>query len=200
MPTSHTVTTIYNSALDIISERPSTGILDTGRAEVRWLNRNYAAYVQTALRKDLWNFAMELRSVARTTDPAFRWSYSYGALPNGWLRVVPLTYEGKINGTPIPFEVRSGSIITDYLAGTAGLSVELIMDRQTPGDWDPLFAAALIANLALGMAHSLTHKNSYVDRAKQLADEAYDVAAMVNGFEGTLAPVEQHDIIRARYR
>lgn len=200
MPTSHTVATIYNLVLDIVSERPSSGPADTGRAEVRWLNRNYQHYVRKNLRKDLWNFATELHNIARTTDPNFRWSYAWGALPNGWLRVVPPTIDGERGGEPIPFEVRDGAILTSYLYGSDGMPVELIMDRQDPGEWDDLFAFVVAGDMARAMAHQLTHKRSFVEAAQAFYQEAYDDAAMVNAFEGVQAPVEQHDVIRARYR
>ena len=199
MPTSHTVTTIYNMALDIVSERPCSGPSDTGRAEVRWLNRNYVHYVQVALRENLWNFATELHYLSRGTDPAFRWSYAYD-LPNGWLRVIPLTRYGARNEEIIPHEIRSGQIVTSELGGADGLPVELVMDRQDPGEWDPLFAALIAARLAVGLAHAFTHKRSFVDAAKQAAVDALNSAEMANAYEGTMPPVEQHDVIRARYR
>lgn len=194
MPTSHTLETVCNAALDIIGERPVASLIDD-RAEVRWFARNYVHYVQTALRQNIWNFAVELWSLnAEVTPPAYRWKYSYG-LPNGWLRVVQPTYDGYRTGTPIAYEVKSNFVYTDL---AAPLRVELVMDRQNPGEWDPLFASLIAARLAQGMAHAFTRKASYVQLAKQMAAEAYDVAEQVNAFEGNVPPIEQHDIIRVR--
>lgn len=196
MPTAHTLETICNAALDIIGERPVASLMDN-RAEVRWFVRNYTHYVQTALRQNIWNFATELWQLNRdVSDPAFRWRYRYG-LPNGWLRVLPVTYDGWRTGQRVPYEVKSNYVYTDWLAD-AGMNVELVMDRQNPGEWDPLFANVIAARLAHGMAHSLTHKTSFVQLAKQAAAEAYEVAEQVNAFEGDTPPTEQHDIIRVR--
>ena len=194
MPTAHTLETICNAALDIIGERPAASLLDQ-RAEVRWFVRNYTHYVQTALRQNIWNFACELWELNRdATDPAFRWKYRYG-LPNGWLRVLPPTVDGWRTGTPIAYEVKSNFV---YVNEVSNLRVELIMDRQNPGEWDPLFASLIAAWLAQGMAHAYTRKASYVQLAKQMAEDAYSVAEEVNAFEGNVPPVEQHDIIRVR--
>jgi len=193
MPTSHTIETIFNGALDILGERPIADLV-AQRPETRWLLRNYSPYVQTALRQDVWNFAVELHELNQTTPPAFRWKYAYD-LPNGWLRVLPLTYNGYPEGRPILHAVLSNKLLTDQDNPTKAM---LIMDRQNPGEWDPLFANLVIARLAHGLAHTLTHKASYVQLAKAAVDEAYEVAQMVNAFEGSPGETEQHDIIRVR--
>lgn len=197
MPTAHTVTTIYNTALDIVQSHPVT--LADDRKEVRWLNRNFAHYVRAALRQDLWNFSMELHELSATTAPDYRWTYAYG-LPNGWLRVVPPTYSGYRDGQPITYEVKSqgGSMVVMTDKGDP-FRVELVMDRQDPGDWDDLFANVIATRLAHGLAHALTHKASFVQLAKAAAVEAYDIAAQVNAFESPGPDVEAHDVIRARY-
>lgn len=193
MPTSHTIETIFNAALDIVGERPILSLTEN-RKEVRWLLRNYSPYVQTSLRQNLWNFAIELWALNQTTAPAFRWTYAYD-LPNGWLRVLPITYLGEPNGTPIKHSVMSNKVLTNQ---NNPLYVSLVMDRQDPGEWDPLFANVVIARLAHGLAHALTHKASFVQLAKQAVDEAYEVAETVNAFEGSPGETEQHDILRVR--
>jgi hypothetical protein len=194
MPTAHTVETIMNGALDIVGERPMASLTDT-RPETRWLIRNYVSYVQAALRQNIWNFACELHELNEDpTQPAFRWRHAYW-LPNGWLRVVPPTYNGERHGRPIPHEVKGNRILTN---ATAPLPVELVMDMQMPGEWDPIFASMIIARLAAGIAQSITHKKSYTDTANQMAQNAYDTAEEINAFEGSPAPTEQHDVIRVR--
>lgn len=198
MPTAHTKFTIYNLALDVVQSHPV--VPGDDRKEYRWLQRNYEHYVRTALRRDLWNFATELHELNRTDDPAYRWSRAY-SLPNGWLRVIPPTYDGYRNSRTIPHEVKSqnGSMVlmTDEYTS---MRVELIMDRQDPGEWDDLFANVVAMNLAVGLAHSLTHKATFTQLAKQQATDAYDIAAQVNAFESPGPDNDQHDVIRERYR
>lgn len=196
MPTAHSIETIFNGALDILGERPLSDLLDP-RKEVRWMLRNYSAYVQTSLRQNVWNFATELWQLNQNvTAPAFRWKYAYD-LPNGWLRVLPLTLYGDPNGAPVKHAVMSNQLLTNQDNPTRAA---LIMDRQDPGSWDPLFANLIIARLAHGAAHSITHKASYVQLALQAVKDAYEIAEEVNAFEGSPGETEQHDVIRARYQ
>lgn len=198
MPTAHTKYTIYNLALDVVQAFPV--VPGDQRKEFRWLERNFEHYVRMALRRDLWNFAMELHELNRTDDPVQRWTRAYD-LPNGWLRVVPPTYDGCRNGRPIPYEVKSQNGAMVLMTNEYSyMRVELVMDRQSPGEWDDLFANVVAMNLAVGLSHSLTHKASFTQLAKQNAIDAYDIAAQVNAFESPGPDNDQHDVIRERYR
>lgn len=194
MPTAHTVTTIYNMALDLIVELPvSSPSDDTPYA--RWLNRNYQHYVRATLRQQPWNFAIELHALDADVDvPAARWRYSY-TLPNGWLRVLPPTYDGERGGNLLPYEVLGSQL---FMNQSGPRSVYLVMDRQSPGDWDDLFAMLIAAKLANGMAHRFTAKTKYVELTKMAAEEAFAAAEEINSFEGTPMPNEEFDIIRIR--
>ena len=195
MPTGHTQVTIYNLALDIVSTRAVSSTAEVS-VECRWLNRNFAHYVQTALRADAWNFAKELHDLTKqVAEPEFGWTYGYD-LPVGWLRVLPPKYNGLRTGSPIKYEVASDVLYTDQETVRASI----IMDRQSPGTWDPLFADYVAARLAYGMAHALTHKASFKAEAKQAAQDAYDIASSVNAFESPAEDTEQFDVIRARYQ
>lgn len=194
MPTSHTRTTIYNRALDFVSEFPVEGPSDPS-VYARWLNRNYAPTVETSLRQQPWNFACEFHVLlTEPVPPVMRWRNRYG-LPNGWLRVLQPTRDGLRDGYPIPFAVQGNYVLTNERIPKG---VELVMNKPEPGEWDALFADLVAARLAVGMAHRFTAKTSFLDRCKQLADEAYRSAEEINAFEGSLPPPEQVDIIRVR--
>lgn len=197
MPTSHTLVTIANRALDFISEFPISTLMDDS-PYARWINRNFSHTVEMSLRQQPWNFAVETWELNRDpVDPIVRkWKRRYG-LPNGWLRVLPLTYEGERYGQPIPHEVR-GDFLYVAVATDRPLPVDIVMNVQDPGKWDALFAEVIAARLALGMAHRFTGKNSFVETCRALAQEALDAAAEINAFEGSMEPVEQHDVIRVR--
>lgn len=196
MPTAHTVTTLYNMALDYIGEFPVSSPSDTG-PYARWLNRNFSHYVQMALREEPWNFAIEMHELTPdVTEPDYRWDYSY-TLPAGWLRVLGPTYLGERGGEVVSHQIIGNAILTNV--GTS-LPVEIVMDVQAPGEWDPLFAGMIAARLAYGMAHRFTAKASYAALAKETAADFKEQAAAINAFEGSLEPIEQFDILRARAR
>lgn len=194
MPTSHTRVTIYNRALDLVNEIPVNTPTDQS-SYARWLNRNYEHTVEASLRQQPWNFACRFwLPTAGATVPLMRWSRRY-ELPAGWLRVLQPTKDGVRDGYPLPYAVQGNYLMMND-APTKG--VELVTNIQNPGEWDPLFADLIAARLGIGLAHRFTAKNSFVDRCKEAAQEAYEQAELINTFEGTAARTEEHDIVRAR--
>lgn len=192
MPTEHTVETVKNMALDGIGELPLTN----QSPYQRWLDRNFMPTVRAALRRQPWNFAIEMWSLNRQPDdPPFQWRYSYG-LPNNWLRVLPLTKDGHPRGAPVPYEVNSDNVFTDH--GPGSLRVRLVMHRPEPGSWDDLFAVYIAALLANGMANRFTQKATFVKETQNAITIALEDAELVNALEGTFQPTEEHDIIRVR--
>jgi hypothetical protein len=194
MPTSHTRTTLYNRALDHISEFPINSPQDDS-AYARWLNRNFTPTVEAALRLDVWNFACRFVEVTEElTPPIMRWRRQF-QLPLDSLRILQPTKDGYRNGYPLAWAVQGGFLLMNDVP-TKG--IEYIKNIQNPGEWDPLFAEMVAAQLAAGMAQRFTAKNSYLDRAVQLANQAKDQASEINAFEGSLPQPDQHDILRAR--
>lgn len=194
MPTSYTKLTLWNAALDHIGEYPLTSVSQES-AYARWLSRRFEHVVQAALRANVWGFSCELHSLSAAVDtPEFRWDYQYD-LPNGWLRVLPLTEDGARGGNLIPYEVKDNVLMTDE---AAPLSVEVVMDRQDPAAWDPLFAEYIAAELGLGLARRFTKLASLVKDAQEAVSIAYAQAEQAGAFEGSAEPIEQHDIIRVR--
>lgn len=194
MPTSYTKLTLWNAALDHVGEYPLTSVSQES-AYARWMGRRFEHVVQAALRANVWGFSCELHTLsASVTVPEFRWLYQYD-LPNGWLRVLPLTGYGERGGALIPHEVKDNVLMTDE---PAPLHVEIIMDRQDPAAWDPLFAEYIAAQLGYGLARRFTKLASSVKDAQEAVSVAYMQAEQAGAFEGTAEPIEQHDIIRVR--
>lgn len=194
MPTSHTQLTVFNRALDFVAEFPITTPLDGG-PYARWLNRNYAPAVESALRQQPWNFACAFYQPQQDADaPTMRWRRSY-SLPNGWLRVLPPTYNGERTGRKLEHAVQGNKLLTN---DAIPKGVELVMNVQNPGEWDPLFADYIAAKLAVGLAHRFTAKNSFVQQCRELANEAYEQAELINAFEGSMPQPDEYDIIWSR--
>lgn len=194
MPTSQTRTTVCNLALDLVAELPMSASTDD-RPEVRWLNRNFDHTVETALRANLWSFAIEYHEL--DADGGFegnsRWRYRY-SMPNGALRLIPPTQGGKRGYPPVPYELRGNKIFF----GSDPLYADFVMNITNPGEWDPLFVEVIRCSLAVGMAHRFTRKTSFLQLAMQLKQEALEVAEATNAFEAGVEQIEAYDIIRAR--
>lgn len=194
MATSHTELTIYNRALDIITEYPLNTMLDDN-VFIRYLRRNFAHTVEASLRQQPWNFACRFwLPVANAEKPLMRWNHAF-KLPNGCLRVLAPTVDGLRNGRVMAWAVQGNNLLMNDVP-TKG--VEYVADVQNPGEWDALFADLIAARLAVGMAHRFTAKNSFLDRAQQMAEDAYEQAELINTFEGSVQQPDEHDIIRAR--
>lgn len=194
MPTSHTLVTVYNRALDFISEFPVDAPTDPS-AYARWLNRNFAPTVEAALRTDVWNFACRFADVEEDPDaPIMRWRRRH-KLPNGWVRILQPTRDGYRNGYPVPYAVQGNYLLTNERVSKG---IEYVANIQNPGEWDTLFADYVAGRLAAGMAQRFTAKASYLDRAVQLANEAKNVASEINAIEGSVPQPDQDDIIRHR--
>ncbi len=195
MPSSMTKLQVWNLAIDVIKD---TALQTTGDAAptARWLDRNWQHTVETTLRSYPWNFAKEMHMLpAEAVAPAFKWSYFYQP-PAGWLRALPMTYNGHRFGELIPHEVIGELIASNY---GPPLPVIFIMDKSSnPGLWDSLFVEMVRCKLALGMANKFTSKNRYIEVASQLLAAATAQAEQIDAFEGSPEPVETFDIIRAR--
>ena len=194
MPTSYNRTTLCNRALDHISEFALDSLEDP-TVYARWLNRNFSPTVEAALRMDAWNFACRFTLVQEDADaPIMRWRRSF-ELPPLCLRVLQPTKDGYRNGYPLAWAVQGNKLLMND-APTKG--IEYIHNVQEPGQFDPLFAEMVAAQLAAGMAQRFTAKNSYLDRCVQLANQARDQASEINAFEGSIPEADQHDILRVR--
>lgn len=188
-------TDVCNLALDLLREAPIANI-DEKSSVAEWFQRNYAYLRKSTLRAYPWNFAIVRAELdADDTAPMFGWTYRY-ELPETCVRLLPIRYEGKLNGSPIAHEIESGFILTNE---TEPLQIRYVSDVESPDSWDPLFTQAFSALLALKMSHWLTGKASYVQIAKSLYDEALAEARRIDAQEGTPETVNSDDVISVRY-
>ena len=195
MPSSMTKLQVWNLAIDVIRDTALQTTSDSA-ATARWLDRNWQHAVESTLRAYPWNFAKELHELPADADtPPFKWLYYYSP-PPGWMRILPITYDGSRFGALIPHEIIGQRIATNH---PAPLKVSVIMDKSNnPGLWDSLFVEIVRCKLALGMANKFASKARYIEVASQLLAAATTQAEMIDAYEGTPEPAEAFDIIRAR--
>jgi len=187
-------TDVCNLALDLLKEATVASI-DEKSSVAEWFQRNYAPLLKSALRAYPWNFAITRAELnAAETGPGFGWDYRY-ALPDDCVRLLPVRYGGKLNGSPIPHEVEAGYILTN---AEEPLQIRYVAEITDPEAWDDSFTQAFSALLALKMAHWMTGKASYVQIAKSLYDEALAEARRIDAQEGTPETVNSDDVISIR--
>jgi hypothetical protein len=186
---------IYNMALDMLDEAPVTAPSDDTRA-ARLLARNYAQTRDEVLRAHPWNFAMARALLAAGGPvPAFGWLRAF-PLPVDCLRLLPVVAGGHLNGAPVAHEVEGGAVLTD---APAPLAVRYVRRVSTPSDFDPLFARALAARLAVYVGHVLTGKQSYVERIARIYTDVLVEARRIDALEATPPTPLGENWIEARY-
>lgn len=194
MPSTASRIDIYNMALDLLEEAPLTSLSD-GKPATNWLNRNYATARDGELRKHPWNFALcRARLPADAASPAFGWARQF-TLPSDCIAVHSLTVDGEQNGAPVPYEVEANKILTD---AAAPLKLRYVKRQADEGQFDPLFVEALVSKLAFKMAHWLTGKSSFSDRALGIYREALSAARLADALESTFPDVVADDVIAVR--
>lgn len=194
MPTGFTQLSLCNRALDLIGQFPLASLSDDS-AYARWLTRNFAPEVRSELEANVWGFACLLQELtADPAAPAFRWDYSY-SLPTGWLAVVPPTENGERHGRPVDYDIRGDKLMTD---ASSPLRVEIVFDTQDPSEWSSLFADLIAARLALGLANKFVKQPAVIRSVQQAVALAEARADDANARTGSIPPVDQYDIIRAR--
>lgn len=173
--------------LDILREAPLASVNDTD-APALWLNRNYDQQRDFLTESMLWKHALKRALVTYTgVAPAWGWSYAYN-MPADFLRLVPPTYEGTINGTPIPYELENFQLLTDYVGP---LKLRYVSRITNEGLMTNGFLECLSLRLARKMAHWMTGKASMVESVSAQLTETMNVVNVTEAVQ--LAGAEYYD-------
>ena len=184
---------IYNMALSLLEEGRRIQSVDEEYVQARRLNEIYESVRDETLELHNWNFAMVRASIpASAVKPDHGWSYQY-PLPKDCIRLIPPTYDGDFEERRIPHELemwQSGddqSWIRMVLTNEpAPLKIRYIMRITDPVQFSPLFVQALVARLALAIAHRTTGKQSYVERVQKQYQVAMQQAIRQDSKQGVM--------------
>lgn len=189
-----TETDIINRALDILKEAPISSVNDQ-RPIAMAMKRNFATTRDALLEEAEWNFAIRRHSLpASEPAPAFGWQYAY-TLPPETIRVIPLTDDGSSEGSPVPFEVEYGQILTD---AAAPLKVRIVTRVEDYARYPATFQTALSAKLAMTIAHWLTGKTNFAQIATALYREALEKAWLSDAIQGTSPRAADDEWVNSR--
>lgn len=194
-------TAIANMAVSVLDETFLTNIYSETGMVARFMAANFGFARDELLRGYPWSFAKDIDLLApyvgAKKHPA--WQYAY-QLPGNCLRLLPLRYGNSHEGTLIPYEKIGRVIYTNENYG-GGLPITYIHRETNAAVFDPLFARALGYYLALLAAHGITGKQSYVQKAQDLYQQAIQTAFHVDSLErGTQERYddETSDVLTAR--
>lgn len=177
---------VANFAIGILDDVALTS-LDGTSSIARFMAREFGYVRDEVIALYPWSFAITRTALAPDSDaPAFGYTYSY-TLPGDCIRVLPITTNGRPNSPRIEFVREGTKLLTDY--GPV-LYVRYLKRVTNPAEFDPLFARALGARLAVLASTRVTGKTSYKQIANQEWQEAITQAthvdALQQGYAGTV--------------
>lgn len=202
MGSSTTQTSIANRALQILGYQPISNIQENSRG-ARAMNRAYASVLLAELGSNFWNFSMTRAILAAsTTKPAFG-PANYFPLPPDFIMLGPpdqvVNYSFGFSGG-IPSNPNSNVAYSDYQIENAPgigpciasnqpapLYIRYISNTVTESQFDPMFAEAFSAALAIETCEELTQSNTKIQSIEQIYKEAMDTAKKRNSYQN--APV-----------
>lgn len=185
---------IWNMALDVLREQPLASVEDN-TATARLLARNYDQQRDYLLERYLWKFALTRASLAAdSTAPAYGWQYRY-LVPTDALRFLPPTYDGSLEGQPIPFEEETGYILCDQ---SGPLKLRYIKRTTSEGLFSNGFCECLSLRLATRIAHWLTGKQSMVKELRDMYRETLSEVIQTHAVQVASIAYYDDDILAQR--
>ena len=183
MPSSDTE--VANEALTLLGETAITSLSEnTDRARV--LDRLYTPTLDHALRTHDWNFARMRAVLGRLAAvPEFGYAYMY-QLPQDPLCLRVLTTNLRADE---PWEIETyitADLTAQYrviLTDATALEIRFIARVTSPTLWDPLFADALVHELARRAGYPITRNATLVAELRGEAEARWRQARSVDGQE-----------------
>ena len=209
-----TATTIANRALQLLGYQAITSLTDGSRG-AKAMNRAYGPVLESELRKNYWNFAIARAQLAASaTAPPFGRSYYY-PLPPDFLDLAPpdqiygITGGGTVAGNQVlsGAPIISGSPMVDWaIRGNMiatnqnpPLNLRYVSSNVTESQFDPCFAEAFSAALAVNTCEELTQSTSKLVAAAKAYDDAIELAMKRNAFEGRPIQPPTDSFIMSRF-
>lgn len=203
MGSNTTKTTIANRALQLLGYKVIGSLNDNDRG-ARAVNRAYTPVLESLLRENFWGFSIKRASLpASATQPIFG-KTNYFPLPGDFLMIAPPDQTvNYVLGTlsPTPSTKNNGVMYTDWqieafpsggLAiasdNPAPINIRYVSNAITESNYDPTFAEAFSAALAMNICEELTQSNSKMATAEKAYDDAINQAKKRNSFE--MMPVQ----------
>jgi hypothetical protein len=175
---------IANMAATTLDDRRIAS-LDDDTSLARFVASEFGYVRDELLRLHPWTFAKARATLAPAgsvdydLSTLFGWSYAY-RLPDDCLRLFPLRCRGAWNAPLVPHEREGRFILTNE---PPPLKINYIKRVTVAPFFDPLFARALGARLAVLASQRITGKASYFDKATLAYRQAIEEAYLSNGLD-----------------
>lgn len=172
-------TAVINAALSLAElGRISSPGDDDPRA--REAAKHYDHVRQAVLELHPWNFAYTRASIAaNATTPVFGWKYAY-PVPTDYLKLWKVQNAGRDSRWAMERHEGLRCIMTDL---ASPLKIGYGADVTATGQWSPLFAQAVIGQLA-GLIASKLGDRGDVERSRKFFEDALRQARRADSQEG----------------
>lgn len=196
-------TSIANRALQMLGYKSIGSINDLDRG-ARAINRAYYPVLEAALRDNHWNFSIKrVRLPADATAPLFGKNYQY-TLPGDFIDLANKDdiYGAVTNVSTSPqapltdWKIEGGKILTN---DQSPIDVRYVSSGITEGQFDPLFAEAFAAQLALSVCEELTQSNTKLQNCANFYDQAMSKAKQRNAYENRPVQAPMTSWITSRF-
>ena len=187
MPSTTTQTTIVNRALQLLGYKAVGSIQDNDRG-ARAMNRAYTPVLLSMLRDNFWGFAITRANLAASSVPPIFGPANAYPLPGDFVCLAPPDPSFSVNaGGPVTgntyqtdWRIEGGQILSDM---APPLQIRYVTSNVSEAQFDPSFAEALSALLAMETCEELTQSNTKIETAEKMYDDAMEMAKQRNAFE-----------------
>lgn len=200
MASTTTQTSIANRALQLLGYESISSIQDNNRG-ARAVNRAYYTVLYSELRSNFWGFSIKRAIIAASaTQPLFG-KANYFPLPPDFLDLCAPDQINTVNYGPMSTSPNGTLVPNDYQIeamddGTVAIAsnmasplyIRYISSSVKEAAFDPCFAEALAASLAMEICEELTQSNTKMATAEKMYEDAIEKAKKRNAFE--MKPVE----------
>ena len=186
MSSTTTQTTIINRALQLVGSQSVSSINDNDRG-ARAMLRAYQPTLLKALRDITWNFSIKRATIAASSTPPIHSKANYFPLPGDFISLAPP--DDTFNFNYIDWQIEGQQIASD---ASSPINIRYVSSNVTESQFDPCFAEAFSALLALNTCEEITQSNTKIQAIAKFYDDAMKSAKRNNAFENrpVVAPTD----------
>jgi hypothetical protein len=191
---------IFNAALTHLGDESITDPDGSaGRAPI--LAERYDGVRRALLTEYRWNFAVKRAALAADgTPPAFGFDNRF-AVPADWLALIGIYHENELQtnytASEVPHVVEGRFILADE---TGELKIFYIADIEDPVQFDPIFAEALGAKLAITTSVKITGSAQVSQTVNNFFQDTIKRAKLADAIQGTPEVFEATEWLDSRRR
>jgi len=182
---------VCNDALVLLGQVPLSSLTDVSDRSLI-INTIYDRVLDGLIRNYYWDCCVKRVTLAPLANAqAFLFDVESNAfqMPSDCLRVVSIS----LDDTDQEYVVEDGKIITDAAV------VYLRYQYRKDEGWDAGFTESLVYSLAAALAYPLTMAADKAQYMEQLASDKIRKARLIDAQQGTVMPIRDSAVLRARY-